>query len=116
MNTGCITICDIISLEEKTIYDIFMSDECVICLSEQPNVLIFPCRHKCICTSCSLKIEDNCPVCRRPIEYLLRLQPKMVYDENKEKLVYKTNVYFVNMDEMKMKTHYIPMVLFLNLI
>lgn len=65
-------------MDHTTIYyylqvdQIFTFDECVICLSGNPNILIVPCGHKCICASCSREIykekNEKCPVCRRPIK------------------------------------------------
>mmetsp|Transcript_27625 Transcript_27625/g.36248 ORF Transcript_27625/g.36248 Transcript_27625/m.36248 type:complete len:462 (+) Transcript_27625:156-1541(+) len=41
---------------------------CCVCLSRQKNVVLFPCKHLCVCVSCS----DNpslhgCPLCKRTI-------------------------------------------------
>ena len=43
----------------------FKSDECVICLTEPPNVLFCNCGHIAICVECS-KIEclEECPICK----------------------------------------------------
>ena len=43
----------------------FKSDECVICLTEPPNVLFCNCGHIAICVECS-KIErlEQCPICK----------------------------------------------------
>ena len=30
----------------------FVSDECCICLSEKPNIILFPCLHKTLCLKC----------------------------------------------------------------
>ena len=51
------------SIENKN--KIFRSNECVICLTEPPNVLFCNCGHICICTECS-KIEclEECPICK----------------------------------------------------
>jgi len=43
------------------------ANNCVICLSCKKNVLLLPCKHLCICTSCSPKATD-CPLCRTKIE------------------------------------------------
>ncbi len=41
---------------------------CVICRDEQRRVVLMPCRHMCLCTSCSLSATiRNCPLCRKPI-------------------------------------------------
>ena len=43
----------------------FKSDECVICLSNQPDVLFCNCGHIPICTECSkIKRFIECPVCK----------------------------------------------------
>ena len=42
---------------------------CVICLSEARGVLVLPCRHLCLCLTCSTHTSlDKCPVCRQEIE------------------------------------------------
>jgi hypothetical protein len=47
--------------------------KCVICFEETKNTLLLPCRHLCICSSCSIKLINaspretplgSCPVCR----------------------------------------------------
>jgi hypothetical protein len=44
--------------------------ECVICLSEERQVTLLPCRHQCVCKTCFQHI-DKCPVCRANIrEYV----------------------------------------------
>ena len=49
--------------------------ECVICLTEEKEVVVFPCRHMCMCMSCAEALpsqNNNCPICRRPVTLLLR--------------------------------------------
>ena len=47
--------------EEKT----FKSDECVICLSNPPNVLFCNCGHLCLCIKCNkTKGLRKCPICK----------------------------------------------------
>ena len=43
----------------------FKSDECVICLTNTPNVLFCNCGHLCVCIECD-KVEslNTCPVCK----------------------------------------------------
>ena len=46
------------------------SDECVMCLSNTPNVLFYQCGHLCICKECENKLEKErgkakCPLCRK---------------------------------------------------
>ena len=54
----------------------FKSDECVICLTNTPNVLFCNCGHLCVCIECDkVKSLNTCPVCKtettikRDIEY-----------------------------------------------
>ena len=43
----------------------FKSEECVICLTNPPNVLFCNCGHLCICSECEkLKISNKCPICK----------------------------------------------------
>ena len=43
----------------------FKSEECVICLTNQPNVLFCNCGHLCYCSECEkLKISNKCPICK----------------------------------------------------
>ena len=43
----------------------FKSDECVICLTNPPNVLFCNCGHIAICTECDkVKSLNICPVCK----------------------------------------------------
>ena len=43
----------------------FKSDECVICLTNLPNVLFCNCGHLCLCEECDkVKSLENCPVCK----------------------------------------------------
>ncbi|KAJ9466378.1 putative E3 ubiquitin-protein ligase LUL4 [Diplonema papillatum] len=44
------------------------SDACVICLTNAPNVLLFPCRHQCLCLSCVEHVMQSCPLCRATID------------------------------------------------
>lgn len=43
---------------------------CVICRDEQKNVVLMPCRHLCLCITCSGSIR-TCPLCRKPIRNIL---------------------------------------------
>ena len=43
----------------------FKSVECVICLTNPPNVLFCNCGHLCLCSECEkLKISNKCPICK----------------------------------------------------
>eukprot|EP01064_Diplonema_japonicum_P038111 TRINITY_DN9125_c0_g1_i1.p1 TRINITY_DN9125_c0_g1~~TRINITY_DN9125_c0_g1_i1.p1 ORF type:complete len:260 (+),score=55.98 TRINITY_DN9125_c0_g1_i1:41-820(+) len=42
--------------------------ECVVCLSENSDAVIMPCRHQCVCRRCAVELkkqrEASCPMCR----------------------------------------------------
>ena len=43
----------------------FKSDECVLCLTNSPNILFCNCGHICICIECSkIKTLLICPICK----------------------------------------------------
>ena len=43
----------------------FKSEECVICLTNPPNVLFCNCGHLCLCSECEkLKNSNKCPICK----------------------------------------------------
>jgi hypothetical protein len=45
---------------------------CVICLSNEKSILCLPCRHLCLCKTCSRRQEvAKCPICRLEIEEML---------------------------------------------
>lgn len=54
-------------------------DTCVICLTEERNTAVMPCRHLCLCRSCADELRKHtpkCPVCRGPIQQLLSMKKK----------------------------------------
>lgn len=51
--------------------------ECVICISEERDTMLLPCRHLCLCTTCaqSLRYQANsCPICRSPFRAALNIR------------------------------------------
>lgn len=51
--------------------------ECVICMSNERDTTVLPCRHMCMCQECAaaLKTQTNkCPICRMEIESLLHIK------------------------------------------
>lgn len=50
---------------------------CVVCLSSHSSVLLYPCRHVCLCTSCCKHsvsgMRNMCPVCRQQIAFFVQL-------------------------------------------
>eukprot|EP00756_Hemistasia_phaeocysticola_P007159 Hpha_TRINITY_DN14145_c1_g2::TRINITY_DN14145_c1_g2_i1::g.11089::m.11089 len=47
---------------------------CVVCLTEQRDTLVMPCRHMCLCSGCaeSVSKQGTCPICRTRIQGLLK--------------------------------------------
>lgn len=53
------------------------TSECVICISEERDTMLLPCRHLCLCLSCaqSLRYQANsCPICRSPFRAALNIR------------------------------------------
>ena len=43
----------------------FKSNECVICLTNPPNILFCNCGHLCLCSECERKkLSNKCPICK----------------------------------------------------
>lgn len=42
--------------------------KCVVCLTNNIEVIILECGHACLCIDCAGDISEFCPVCRSPIE------------------------------------------------
>ena len=52
----------------------FKSDECVICLTNPPNVLFCNCGHLCLCSECERKkLSNKCPICKTENEIIRSL-------------------------------------------
>ena len=73
----------IVSHEEPTpeepkvinLFKIFKSDECIICLTNQPNVLFCNCGHLCYCVKCyKIKTLSTCPICKMDNEIIRMLE------------------------------------------
>jgi len=64
------------TLESARSFDEFTSVHgrpcCVICLEEAQETALDPCGHVCMCLVCSAAVKD-CPLCRAPIENVLRV-------------------------------------------
>eukprot|EP01065_Artemidia_motanka_P023230 TRINITY_DN2770_c5_g1_i1.p2 TRINITY_DN2770_c5_g1~~TRINITY_DN2770_c5_g1_i1.p2 ORF type:complete len:313 (+),score=72.92 TRINITY_DN2770_c5_g1_i1:73-1011(+) len=76
---------DLFGLEEQPVMAELAADDCgdddsklcVICICEERDTACMPCRHMCLCSTCAAalsKESDKCPVCRRPIDSLLKLR------------------------------------------
>ncbi|KAH3759307.1 pyruvate, phosphate dikinase [Pelomyxa schiedti] len=48
------------------------SNECVVCLANQREVLFFPCKHIACCLKCSVTLTE-CPMCRAKIESVIQV-------------------------------------------
>ena len=49
------------------LYRYYHGDEtklCVVCQGKQVSMILLPCRHACLCDSCSSHITHKCPMCR----------------------------------------------------
>ena len=57
------------------LFKIFKSDECIICLTNQPNVLFCNCGHLCYCVKCyKIKTLSTCPICKTDNEIIRMLE------------------------------------------
>jgi len=55
----------------------FDGDECVICMANDRDTIVIPCRHMCLCGECAdvLRRQTNrCPICRTQIEFLAKMK------------------------------------------
>ena len=57
------------------LFKIFKSEECIICLTNQPNVLFCNCGHVSYCLNCyKLKPLSTCPICKTDNEIIRMLE------------------------------------------
>jgi len=42
-------------------------DECVVCITDPPQIITIPCQHQCVCLECFQQL-DKCPICRKQID------------------------------------------------
>jgi len=66
------TSCSPIYSNETTTDETTTGKECIICLSYERNVLFYPCKHCCACTTCGLMF-DYCVYCRSPITSMTQI-------------------------------------------
>ena len=61
--------------EEKTRRDKAAEQKlCVVCMENQPTVVLMPCKHLCLCGECSQSpTMKKCPMCRKSIENRLEI-------------------------------------------
>ena len=60
------------SVQEAECENIGKESECMVCLENKPNTIVFPCMHQCVCMQCSTELEQtnnksNCIKCRQEI-------------------------------------------------
>ena len=46
--------------------------DCSVCMERRYDTLILPCRHSCVCFSCSKQL-DQCPLCRSAIDSVIQM-------------------------------------------
>ena len=52
----------------------FITDNCSICLTAKPNILIIPCLHQSVCVQCEEAGKlSRCPTCREKIERKIKI-------------------------------------------
>lgn len=55
-----------------------LQQDCVVCLSEPASTVVLPCRHYCLCLTCSNVVRgqnnSKCPICRIAVETLLNIK------------------------------------------
>ena len=53
---------------------LFTTDKCCICLTEKPDIILFPCLHKTVCLQCEERGElTKCPTCRLKITKKIKI-------------------------------------------
>lgn len=50
-----------------------LGNNCVICLTEERDIILLNCGHICVCSDCAqaLPLPRKCPICRAPVERML---------------------------------------------
>ena len=57
------------------LFKIFKSDECIICLTNKPNIIFCNCGHLCYCVKCyKIKTPSTCPICKTDNEIIRMLE------------------------------------------
>ena len=57
------------------LFKIFKSDECIICLTNKPNIIFCNCGHLCYCVKCyKIKTPSTCPICKTANEIIRMLE------------------------------------------
>eukprot|EP01095_Lingulamoeba_sp_RSL-Kostka_P013315 TRINITY_DN549_c0_g1_i1.p1 TRINITY_DN549_c0_g1~~TRINITY_DN549_c0_g1_i1.p1 ORF type:complete len:432 (-),score=154.20 TRINITY_DN549_c0_g1_i1:53-1348(-) len=70
---------DIYGIDKNVDKDAYNNDsECVICITEDRDTTLLPCRHMCLCSECAelFRVQtDKCPICRSHVGSYLRMRP-----------------------------------------
>ena len=57
------------------LFKIFKSDECIICMTDKPNIIFCNCGHLCYCVKCyKIKTPSTCPICKTDNEIIRTLE------------------------------------------
>lgn len=62
--------------ESETDNEIEPENPCIICMAKEINCALYRCGHASFCYGCAKKIQlinKTCPVCRSPIDDILRI-------------------------------------------
>ncbi len=55
---------------------------CVICLVNERDTTVLPCRHMCMCHECAQELRkqtSKCPICREHVESLLYIRMVSIF-------------------------------------
>ena len=59
---------------EEPVETPFTTDKCCICLTEKPDIILFPCLHKTVCLQCEERGKlTKCPTCRLIINRKIKI-------------------------------------------
>ncbi|OMJ77489.1 hypothetical protein SteCoe_22926 [Stentor coeruleus] len=82
--TNVIKVREIFDNMEDTyeILDVFLTDNdvCSVCLNNPKTMMLFPCRHVCLCESClnfMMNRNHKCPICRSAIRFGYKIYKDM---------------------------------------
>jgi hypothetical protein len=56
--------------EVVVVSELAWKTECVVCLAQVREVVMYPCTHCCLCRECK-DIVHNCPICRSPVRQVV---------------------------------------------
>jgi hypothetical protein len=49
-------------------------DPCIVCFTDERDVIFLPCRHRAVCSDCFAHM-DTCPACRADVREVVRVLP-----------------------------------------